>query len=75
VVRLNVYPVKSTFAPGETVELIAEIEAEATVSATAHLSIWLLATRVVQQQVPISLVPGPQTVALRWEPTSSDPRG
>lgn len=74
-VRLNVYPAKSTFAPAEPIELIAEIEAEAAARATVHLSIFHLATRVARDEYPISLAPGQQAVTLNLELTTIAPRG
>lgn len=74
-VRLTVYPAKSTFAPGEPVELVVEIEADAAARAIVHLSVWQLATCVAQRQYPISLTPGRQSVTLSWEPTALAPCG
>ncbi len=74
-VRLNVYPTKSTFAPAEPIELIAEIEAEAAARATVHLSIFHLATRVAQSEYPISLALGQQAVTLNLELSTIAPRG
>ncbi|HLF27490.1 MAG TPA: glycoside hydrolase family 66 protein [Anaerolineae bacterium] len=74
-VRLDVYPAQSTFAPGETVQLIAAIEAEATARAVIHLSIDHLASDVAQRQFPIALMPGRQAVTLSWESITIAPRG
>jgi dextranase len=72
---VDFYPVQGTFAPGDKVILIAEVEAEAHAPATLRLSITHLASTVATLTQPVSLAPGNRKVTLDWPAPPSAPRG
>ena len=72
---IDLYPAQGTFAPGERVTLVAEVEAESAGAIVACLSISYLASPVATLTIPISLQPGRQKVKLEWQPSAVAPRG
>ena len=72
---IDLYPAQGTFAPGETVRLVAEIEAESPAAIVVRLTIFHLASVVDTQSIPLSLVAGKQTVSLDWQCPPITPRG
>ncbi len=73
--RVDVYPVNGTFAPGETVSLVADIQTDSAADAVVHLSIFHLALNAATLTVPVSLTLGKQTIMLNWQPPAIAPRG
>jgi dextranase len=72
---IDLYPAQGTFAPGERVTLVAEVEAQSAGPVVARLSISYLASPVATLTIPLSLKPGKQTVTLDWQPPAIAPRG
>ncbi len=72
---IDVYPLQGAFAPGETVRLIAELDAERLTAARVRLSICHLASTVAVLSWPVSLVAGVHEVVLDWQPPPIAPRG
>lgn len=68
---VDLYPLKGTHNPGETVQLFAEVQAEEKARGAIQLRIYQLAREVEVREFPASFSPGSQRVALLWQPPSS----
>jgi len=71
----DVYPARGMFKPGEPIQLVAEIEAEATAAASLRITIAHLASIVATWIEPVALTPGTRTVTLDWAAPDIAPRG
>jgi dextranase len=65
---IDVYPTHGTFAPGQPVTLVAEVEAGRPMPATLTLSIRRLAAVHGAVSRPVALTAGRQSIGLEWPP-------
>jgi len=72
---IDLYPTRGAFAPGEPIELAAEIETPAPASAAIRLSVFHLASLIDERTIPVALGAGRQRIALDWQPPPIAPRG
>lgn len=72
---IDIYPLKGTFKPGETVRFLVRLFAEAASEAAVRLWIWHLNSEVGIISQPLSLTTGEQDITLEFIPIPTAPRG
>jgi dextranase len=73
VYRIDVYPAKAMFKPGEIVQFM--VESDSPIDAEVRLSISYLASVVATLSAPVSLTTASQSAAFDWQPPATAPRG
>lgn len=72
---IDIFPAKGTFTPGEPISFLAELGTLTPADITIHLAIYHLADSIAEIEIPLSLNPGAQRVALLWQAGTKTPGG
>lgn len=72
---VDLYPTQGTFSPGETIRLVAEVEAEGTVEVGIRLSLFHLAEQIRRIEYRFALGEGANEIPLEFDVSSDAPRG